>query len=177
MDGLSADLGSHPNSEHIKALYESIGQILKERVFYNGELFRFELRKIALLVDKSYAYKESKYLQDDVPCDLDYSIEEWNQLEIQDKTFKTIRCHIDGVRSQIFDTYKKLREDDPDLSGDMVIELVVNTRGEVIVQNIDSRLPDVLSTVTNSVLETIQFPKMSDKDMTIQYTFKFVDDI
>jgi len=178
--GLIVEFGDHSASDGLDRLIKSLHDTIREEVFTKGQQFYFDLGKIALVARATNSLNtrlnNNAYLSDSVPCDLEYSLEEWNQFEKREKTFKTIRCHIDAVRNGINDTYKELREGDPDLSGKMVVEMVVNTRGQVNVQSIDSELPEVLSTVTTSVLETIQFPQMSDEDMPIQYTFTFIDD-
>jgi hypothetical protein len=116
---------------------------------------------------------DKQFLYDKVPCDLGISLDEWQLKSLSSRRMNTIRCYLENSKSSIYEEYLGYVVTEPNLKGQIKYQFYIKPNGKIDVFNKETNLPDILVNKITNKLINVEFPKMSDEDFEVQYTFSF----
>ena len=121
----------------------------------------------------SPSLEDKQFLYDKVPCDLEIPLDEWQLRSLSSRRMNTIRCYMENAKTSIYDLYLSNPVSESNVKGQIVFNFYIKPNGSLYILNKESNLPEALVKQISNKLQTINFPKISDNDFEVQYTFYF----
>lgn len=148
---------------------------LKERI--DRSMVSMTDSKLENFVVDTAAYvpssEDKQFLYDKVPCDLEISLDEWQLRSLSSRRMDTIRCYFENAKTGIYDLYLSNPVAESNIKWQIVFNLYIKPNGSLYIFNKESNLPEPLVKQITNILQSINFPKISDNDFEVEYTFYY----